>query len=171
MIATLFKSIADRLESEMPELKDIQLFSGQYENPEENMPINPPAVYVEFGDIDWSNLGNGSQQGNFTLRLHFVSQHMMPAYSKNKPGLLNDYDVNVLQQTEKLHRALHRWAPLDTEGNPISQPLMRSRTIPDNRPDALHIWITEFVSMGIDNSANPYNNMTSVEVSADIDVQ
>ncbi|MEA3447707.1 MAG: hypothetical protein U9Q98_04540 [Bacteroidota bacterium] len=48
---------------------------------------------------------------------------------------------------------------------------MRSRTIPYNHPDALHVWITEFVSMGIDNSANPYNNMASVEDYANITTQ
>jgi len=70
----IYISIIEALSS-LNEIKHIDLWNRQVEFLEQENPFPRPAVFVEFGQVDWTQLKNGtlSWEGRGTVNLHIVT--------------------------------------------------------------------------------------------------
>ena len=166
MITTLLKSIADHVATHLPNIKQVALYNEQWNYTEEELPVIPPAIYVEFGEIEWDDLGQKNQVGRLTINLHLVTEHLMPEIDTHNSSLLNQYDVAIMQNLHQLFLAFHGWQPQDSEGNPLGQTWVRRRTYRQPRPNSLHVWVTSFETLVYDNTAQPATQ--SVEATTQI---
>lgn len=155
MIAQILKSISDRAIAQMPQINQVTLFNEQYNYPQEELPLAPPSLLVEFGQIAWQNIGRNIQRGETTIRMHMVVDYVMPEMDSNNNELLQNYDGSVLSYMEDLFTTFHGFTPTDNQGNALAQSLVRINTFPQPRPDGLHVWITEFQTILLDQSAKP----------------
>lgn len=173
MNSFLFKTIAAQLATKMPEVKQIEIYSGQYYNPDaEANPIFPPAMFVEFGEMQWENLGQLVQQAIVPVRIHAVAQHIPPFAMDKKPTAIAAYSQAVGSITRKLHQALHGFNPVDAASGFTAGLLTRiSTSTLSDAPPTLHVTVTTFHVLITDASATPQYNPPAEEPEITITTQ
>ena len=160
MNSFLFKTIAAQIAAKMPEVKQIEIYNGQYDNPDaEANPIFPPAMFIEFGDVQWENLGQLVQQAIVPLRIHAVAQHIPPFAMDKKPTAIAAYSQAVGSLSRKLYQALHGFNPVDDASGFTAGLLTRTNNNTlSEAPPTLHVTVTTFHVLITDASAAPQYN-------------
>ena len=69
----LFNAIKTKLASDVPEVKHIDLWNHNVEFIEQEDMWERPAVFVEFGKIEWAPFQGGSQRGRGIVTIHLVT--------------------------------------------------------------------------------------------------
>ena len=78
----IYLSIKQRLKSilgtdEEPIIKHFDLWNQQTDFLEQETPFNTPAVFIEFGEANWHQLGNRISDADLTVRLHIITRDFM----------------------------------------------------------------------------------------------
>ena len=69
----LFNAIKAKLSADVPEVKHIDLWNHNVEFIEQEDMWERPAVFVEFGKIEWAPFQGGSQRGRGVVTIHLVT--------------------------------------------------------------------------------------------------
>lgn len=69
----LFNAVKAKLSADVPEVKHIDLWNHNVEFIEQEDMWERPAVFVEFGKIEWSPFQGGSRRGSGTVAIHLVT--------------------------------------------------------------------------------------------------
>ena len=69
----LFNAIKSKLASDVPEVKHIDLWNRNIEFIDQEDVWERPAVFVEFGKIEWSPFQGGCQRGKGIITIHLVT--------------------------------------------------------------------------------------------------
>ena len=69
----LFNAIKAKLSEDVPEVKHIDLWNHNVEFIDQEDVWARPAVFVEFGKIEWSPFQGGSQRGKGIVTIHLVT--------------------------------------------------------------------------------------------------
>ena len=69
----LFNAIKAKLASDVPEVKHINLWNHNVEFIDQEDVWARPAVFVEFGKIEWSPFQGGCQRGKGIITIHLVT--------------------------------------------------------------------------------------------------
>ncbi len=69
----LFNAIKAKLTTDVPEVRHIDLWNHNVEFVELEDGWERPAVFVEFGDIEWSQFQGGGQRGKGVVNIHLVT--------------------------------------------------------------------------------------------------
>lgn len=69
----LFNAIKAKLASDVPEVQHVDLWNHNVEFIEQEEGWARPAVFVEFGKIEWSPFQGGSQRGKGLVTIHLVT--------------------------------------------------------------------------------------------------
>lgn len=161
MLATFYKLISKRLRDKLPELKQIALFTNQYNMTDEELPIFPPACFIEFGEIPWLDTGLHTQEGNADISFHLVMDFVLPTDGFDLAGFnAQEYDLKVLDLMQKLHLGLQGWQMRDQAGLAHASPFTRTSIRPEPDAGGLAVWIVTYRCSLIDNSANTERNKT-----------
>lgn len=154
MFATFYKLLSARLREKVPELRQIALYNGQYLNPEEELPVFPPACFIEFGEIPWQDTGLHTQQAEAEIYFHLAADFILPTDGFDMEHFnAQEFDVRVLDLLQKMHLALHGFQIKNAEGFHSSE-FTRSRTRPEPLPGGLSVWVVAYRCNLIDNTAN-----------------
>lgn len=138
----------------MPELKQIELWNDQYNRTDEDLPLMLPACFIDFGGIEWVTEGLHNQEGNCDIRFHLAMGFMLPNSNFGTGAWsANEYDAQVLDTMEKLHKALHGFQ-MKTENGVKSTELTRVRTEQDTQSNAVHVWILTYRTRIFDSSTD-----------------
>lgn len=72
---SLFNNTKRVIETKVPEVQHVDLYNENVEYVDEECPWERPAVFIEFGDIEWRPFTGTklSQRGEGELRLHIVT--------------------------------------------------------------------------------------------------
>lgn len=76
----LYKAIRDRLMSEMPELRFVDLNKGQFLKPGDNYPIPLPAALVGFGRVSYQTLLQGEAHGTCTITVSLYADNSADSF-------------------------------------------------------------------------------------------
>lgn len=79
-------------------IKHIGLWNRQVEFIEEETPFLMPAVFIEFGKIDWKSQTSGLQDANLTIGLHVLTNAVPEGY---------DGEMFHLDLLDKINYCLH----------------------------------------------------------------
>ena len=72
---SLFNDTKRVIETKVPEVQHVDLYNENVEYVDEECPWERPAVFIEFGDIEWRSFTGTklSQRGEGEVRLHIVT--------------------------------------------------------------------------------------------------
>lgn len=87
----LYNAIEARIRETVPDVKHIGLWNHNVEFIEDEQAWERPAVFVEFGQIDWVLLKDNSHRGTGKVRLHVVTD-----WSDDEPFALTDKIVEAV---------------------------------------------------------------------------
>lgn len=71
---TIYNAILQRLAAKVPEIRFIELNTGQLEDPAGNYVIPFPCVLIQFSDIVWAGIGAGIVTGDATITVRVAFQ-------------------------------------------------------------------------------------------------
>lgn len=100
----LYKDIIESLK-EVSEVKHIDLWNQNVEFLQEDPAFERPAVFVEFGQIDWNKLSGPEHEwkGTGEIRLHIVSDWIGSAAASSEDL---DTSLSVFDLAKKIHAVL-----------------------------------------------------------------
>lgn len=154
MLITFYKNLVAHLNNELPELRQIALFNNQYNQPELDLPVVCPAVFIEFADVPWKTTGLHTQESQATITFHLVMDYLMTTHHDAPLANQNQFDVQVLKMVQKLDECLQGWHTIG-QGKPvISTELVRVATQQDTAADGLHVWLMSYTCEFLDNTLN-----------------
>lgn len=153
MNTAAYIDITKRLKEKVAGIKFIDLYNGQFENPENHLPANYPAVYIEFLPTQWTTQGQGTQRGTGGIRVYCVMKSFLDTYNIERYTQPQQQQRLAHLLFEKaVHAALQNFAPTGY-GN-----LMRSSTLPDATFTSVIVVVHEYEAAEIDDSAFVYKD-------------
>jgi hypothetical protein len=118
MIYPVYKNLALRIRTEIPEIKFIGWYRGQTRSQTKEHPLPCPAVLIEFDDIPWKTQGEGYQEGDAVIRFHFVAPQLgtpdNPDLDDSHRAL--NYESAIMSLTSKIHKALQGYEVIEDVG-------------------------------------------------------
>lgn len=87
----LYNALETRIREQVPEVKHIELWNRNVEFVEQDTAWDLPAVFVEFGRIDWRLFTDKSYRGSGRLLLHIVTE-----WTGEEPFSLTDKVVSAI---------------------------------------------------------------------------
>lgn len=109
MIEQIYKALRDRIKTELPEIKHVDWYQGEFDfQPEnENYPYNRPAVFLEFMPSETSPLLHHVQQVKLQLRVYLACDQKTDMRS----GSTNyDKAIKPLELQQKLYACLNGYS-------------------------------------------------------------
>lgn len=126
----IFLKIKDLIGKYYPKMQ-VEIFANQFErlaNENNNeLPINLPAILVEFSNIDWVS-SKGKQEGRATITIH-IGQDIYSEYSSIKTDTFK-----VLELVDKIYIIIQN------ETTEISSPFKRKTTKFDKEQRAISVY-------------------------------
>lgn len=161
MILTLYQDLKARILAQVPECKTVALWNNQINNhigtDNRENPWRWPAVFIEFSDIDWDDIGEGVQQSDVEITLH-------QAYKT-----LKDEDPDLFQFVCKVHVAVNGYT------EPEFTALNRLEETQDVNHDNVIDWQTVYKTKVLDGTGYRHNDsseatINTLTINVDLDV-
>jgi len=148
---TIYRSIVKQLTNEVGDLKWIDLDGGQLEFPDESYPVQFPAAFIDFENIQYQTLQRGMQQGVATITVR-VAFDIYEGFHGTAPDLKQAGDR--LKLLNEVYRALHRFSglilPIEQGGEVVGYEdshfsnLLRKSLTTERRDDGLKVYRISF---------------------------
>lgn len=167
MQEALYKAIVAHIRAELPFIGWIDLFNAQYGNLDREDPPVFPAVFVEWGTISWTQMGEFCTEAETEITLHFATENYSSTWQgkdQASPGS-PDGALEYLRQLGDIYRAFQgvvmsaEWLSQDM---PLCSAWMRSQNVQDVDHDGLRIERITFTTRLYDFTAHPEWNRTEV---------
>ncbi|MCX6277680.1 MAG: hypothetical protein NT004_06265 [Bacteroidetes bacterium] len=108
---------------ETPLIKHFDLWNKQLEFLQKERPFNFPAVFVEFGQLEYRQLGLQAQEADLTVRLHIVSKTLTGSADS---AVYQHTFLSHLDLIDTIHYCLACW------NTDYSGPMIRIQGIPNH---------------------------------------
>lgn len=161
----LHEALQERLltivdESNQPIIKQIDRWNNQPSQPEQNIPLIMPAVFIDFGEVQWTAKKKLIQEGKLTIRIYVVQENYSDTQDSSvqqAQGLSNNYDL-----LEKIY------TKLDGFSGGKFKPLVRTTTDFDSNYSNVLVDAITFSTTYTDTSK--YEQVYSHTVKPDLEV-
>lgn len=151
MRAKLYQSIANRLRA-LPHVKHTALWSETLlAYPQEEIPYNTPAVFIEFEPIRWKHHTQGIREAEVVINLHVVTRTTIPGG-----------EVDFLALPNRINAALHGLTIRDDGG--VADALTSTLSTTDHNFDELMHTIETYTCHITDRSAVRQNTTAPATV-------
>ena len=104
MYIPYFTSVQTLIDNQLSSVKTIDYFNEQYTRYTDLKAVAFPAVYVQFGQLEWQDAGKGLQVSEADIRLHVVhfdvgdSPRLCLQLASDLNGVLNGRSLNYADQ-------------------------------------------------------------------------
>lgn len=159
----VYLSIVNRLREKVPGIQTIDLFFGQYRNPEKEHPIETPAVFIEFPSLPFLTTGNNTSSAKATIKIHIAITSMEDTGSTPLP-FDNSSGLSFLDTIDQIHKALQGFAPDN------SSRLQGGELIQDTDNDATIVFVRDYICEIYDYSTANDVDYTAIKNSEGTDV-
>ena len=156
MFKEFYQTIADRLQTQIPDIKTIEPFNKQIENEKTEKPFRFPAVFFEFTNLNFRSEATGTQKIDTEFELHVATSDLRPNFE-------------LWDLCETISIALQNFS-----GDNFSDITQRN-AIPDNDHDRVNVWRLTFGCTITDVSKLKQNNQIiatglTLSVTRDLDI-
>ncbi|MGJ1198855.1 hypothetical protein ACR777_05465 [Sphingobacterium spiritivorum] len=127
----LYLSIKEYILDKLPVVLHVDLWNEQIMNIEEEVPFLRPAVFIEFGIVEWTRVNKTQKSGNVPLRLHLVTD----CYDFQADGADALQSLDLLNELEGF---------MDGSALPGCTPMLNTNTQIDNNHGNLIENITSY---------------------------
>lgn len=109
----VYQAIRSRIESELTAIKWVRIWNNQLQNLEDGqqIPFLFPAVFVEFLDVQYTQLGGGIQNGLCRLRLHILDEFWN--------GDDQEENLQVFDVKDSVYKLLNNWKSETAQTSPF----------------------------------------------------
>lgn len=137
MIDTLYAAILEKIKDDVTAVKWIDLDSGQLDNPERNYPFAFPAVFIDFPEITWSDLGERRQDGDVQINVRVAMRIINQTHGNTQDTAYDTFTqaMNALKLLNTIHSKLHGFSDGTNFGR-----LIRLATSTERRDDGLKVF-------------------------------
>lgn len=153
---SLFTAIQARIQSEVSQIRWIDMDLNQLETYQERPAVSWPCLLIDFSQVQYDNESELVQWGayNISLRLGF------PSFSNSNsltPESVKEKALAYFEIENSINKALHGWIPTYEDGTPIAQPLIRMSAQTERRDDPLNIRVRQLIYSTVveDHSTQP----------------
>lgn len=110
---SVYLAIRSKIETDLPAIKHVRVWNNQLQFIEEQtqIPFLFPAVFVEFLDVAYTQLGGGIQEGLCRLRLHICSEFWN--------GEDQEENLEVFDIKDSVYRLLNNWKSTTSQTVPF----------------------------------------------------
>jgi hypothetical protein len=155
-----FESIKTRILTEVPEVKNIELWNNQVQAAlDGEISLNKmPAVFLGIEDMIEFQMHTDfekTQEGNFVLSVHIVKQNIIDNIRKDRHT-----DWSILTLKQKIYKALEGWTPDESD-----QQLNRIHEDPNEGHGQFYDYVQSYNAVWLDCSLN--EDSPRVEIPAD----
>lgn len=130
-------------EDEQPIIKHVDLWNQQTVVPEDEQPFDTPAVFIEFGNIQWRPLQQGVREAEVQIGLHVVTDSRVGSWADT---------IHVFELLDDINKQLHCLHTTEGKRTMDSLTLVQSQT--DHDFDELQDNIETYSCHVTDASAN-----------------
>lgn len=159
IIPVFYKAIMSRVIVKVPEIAFFEMYNGQPDQEEDEVPYNKPAVFIEFEPMQWQTVGNKVQECDCSFRLHIETETL-----SETSNLESDKERNAglehLMIAERVFGAIQGFS-----GDGFGA-ISRTGFIPDNNHDNRLVTILPFKTRLVDDFARK----ETIETSAELDL-
>lgn len=165
----IYRSLVKRIKMQIPEIRWIDLDGGQLEFLDESYPVQFPAVFIDFRNIQYQQLSRNYQQGTVSIGVR-VAFNIYEDFHGDSPDI--EQAADRLKLLNKVYVALHGFSGLiltDGEDNHYSK-LQRQSMQSERRSDGLKVYEITFQCAVRDKQAQPVyvqHQLTDIEVQND----
>lgn len=142
----LFNDIQNRIKEKIEGLSLIDEDYGQLEaieTEEDTYPVTFPCVLISAPEVDWTNLGGGSQRGNCTVTIRLA----IDCYDDTHFGSgTEEKAMERMRFAQSIHRVLQGFRSLPPVGRAGEgySPLIRKSSRNYSRPHAIKVYETVY---------------------------
>lgn len=147
-------------EDEQPIIKHVDLWNQQTVVPEDEQPFDTPAVFIEFGNIQWRPLQQGVREAEAQIGLHVVTDSRVGSWADT---------IHVFELLDDINKQLHCLHTTEGKRTMDSLTLVQSQT--DHDFDELQDNIETYSCHVTDASANTRAYIPSQGVSVNVEAQ
>lgn len=144
-------------ENEQPVIKHVDLWNQQTVLPEEEQAFDTPAVFIEFGNIQWRPLQRGVREAEVQIGLHVVTDSRVGSW---------DDAIHVFELLDDINKKLHCLHTTEGVRTMDSLTLVQSQT--DNEFDELMDNIETYSCHVTDATAYPFTSMSSKNITFEV---
>lgn len=126
MRKVIYNAIQEALAT-IPDVKTVGLWNNQVSYAEEEQPFEVPAVFIEFGTIDWRDFLCGTREAVIDVKLHVVTDSRVSPWSDT----LATFDL-----IDTIHAKLHALHSVEEDGS-VMDSLTAIQSITDHDFDEL----------------------------------
>ena len=177
MFKDVYTAIKQRLNDISDWKNDLDWYLHQYDQDGEEVLYTTPAIYIEFGPVEWNTYPDNRQRGVMEFRIHLVNES---DYDNDQRVL--DPAINHLGQEAEIFRGLQGWgcklsyipeySALSGTDNDVVllNDVVRIRTEPDHELSNLLISIQTFQCNVYDYNALPQWQYITAQLEADVQI-
>ena len=137
----LYYLVRDSIEKNT-KIRHCRLFNSQFDNMGSERAFEFPCAFIEFSEITHVSVQEGAQHSRITIRVHIGSES------------LDDEHLDIFDLSDEVHLALHGLTMKDENDLDVFSPLDRSMETQDVNHDNVIVWVSEYTTLAIDNSAH-----------------
>ena len=143
-LAQMLCAVEDRI-ARIEGIRMIDRYAGQ-DAYELRPGVSSPTVLVDVEDVEYEEMGGGSQMARATLSVRLYVAHYASA-CQTAPQTARMQAMSDLTTERALVEALHGWAPTGEDGNEWAEPLIRMSSGNENRNDiGLRVRVLRFAT-------------------------
>lgn len=143
-LAQMLCAVEDRIAG-IDGIRMIDRYAGQ-DNYELRPGVSNPAVLVDVEDVEYEEMGGGSQMARATLSVRLYVAGYASA-CQTAPQTARMEAMSDLTMERALVETLHGWAPTDEDGSEWAEPLIRMSSGNENRNDiGLRVRVLRFAT-------------------------
>ena len=132
---------------------EIDIYNGQYENPELFDSYNYPAVFIEFSPNNWLNNTDDTQEGLGGFRIHVIVPLVSQDTRNIDQAASGDQTTRLAMMAlpQQVHQALNGFQPTG-----FSTPLERVDDTPDHNYDEKYVMVYHYTAIALDETTGTY---------------
>lgn len=144
----------------------IDLYTGQPDDikdsaPHDQLPFKLPAIFVEFGIVQWQDRTQGIQSGQVPINIHVVQGSMADTYynsAANQAAANQSKALRTLQYINQVNRSLYGFVP----GAYALTAMKRVKTTIDSVPVSIVAHVLEYSVTICDDSGSAQRDWTEI---------
>lgn len=122
------QAIVAKLKEQVPSINLIDYWNSQTEKLTQDEFLTTPCVYLEFGAINWMDVGDGVQEGDCDITLHIVQDHLGATFDTAPDNA--QVGMVRMQLLQQIHEACNGFMEVD-----VLHPMTRSGSVLDTDAD------------------------------------
>jgi hypothetical protein len=170
-----YLSIVKIIREQLPEVKWMDRYYGQDIDPSDEDGIKYPAIFLEFQEINWQDLGSGVQEGpDSIISFHVCSQSIEASVQGTTTLKFPEPTMKHLQLVDKVNKVFqgtHLAAIVDGKECVFATDMQRGPQTQTSRRNALMVDVIGYKTDLFDYSSSQWSDVIEQTLEAELEME